>query len=155
MCEIREIFLAAEPPSCKEKRPRAIQKCSLHTGLLLFLCCARSINHSRSSQDGASTACLLAGYLWYFTFCVIIVIDHYSSVSIKNLLIVALRGFYVFYFQWIQYWVVIRGVWMLFYSERATTNRDNVRMLKLLYHIMYCFFLTLLALWLLGSDIAF
>ena len=88
-------------------------------------------------------ACLLAGYLWYFTFCVIIVIDHYSSVSIKNLLIVALRGFYVFYFQWIQYWVVIRGVWMLFYSERATTNRDNVRILKLLYHIMYCFFLTL------------
>lgn len=29
--------------------------------------------------------------------------------------------------KWIQYWVVIRGVWMLFYSERATTNRDNFR----------------------------
>lgn len=26
-----------------------------------------------------------------------------------------------------QYWVVIRGVWMLFYRDRATSNRDNVR----------------------------
>ncbi|XP_078372773.1 uncharacterized protein LOC144656426 isoform X2 [Oculina patagonica] len=29
--------------------------------------------------------------------------------------------------KWIQYWVVIRGVWMLFYRDRATTNRDNFR----------------------------
>jgi len=69
-----------------------------------------------------------------FYICVII-IDHYSNINIKNLLIViTLRGFYVLYFQWIQYWVVIRGVWMLFYSERATTNRDNVR-------ISYCIIL--------------
>lgn len=29
--------------------------------------------------------------------------------------------------KWVQYWVVIRGVWMLFYRDRATTNRDNFR----------------------------
>ncbi|KAJ7378489.1 hypothetical protein OS493_023024 [Desmophyllum pertusum] len=29
--------------------------------------------------------------------------------------------------KWIQYWVVIRGVWMLFYRDRATSNRDNFR----------------------------
>lgn len=33
-----------------------------------------------------------------------------------------------FSLQWMQYWVVIRGVWMLFYRDRATTNRDNVRL---------------------------
>lgn len=29
--------------------------------------------------------------------------------------------------KWIQYWVVIRGVWMLFYRDQATTNRDNFK----------------------------
>jgi len=29
--------------------------------------------------------------------------------------------------KWIQYWVVIRGVWMLFYRDKATTNRDNFK----------------------------
>lgn len=29
--------------------------------------------------------------------------------------------------KWIQYWVVIRGVWMLFYGDKATNSRDNFR----------------------------
>lgn len=29
--------------------------------------------------------------------------------------------------KWIQYWVVIRGVWMLFYQDEATHNRDNFK----------------------------
>lgn len=29
--------------------------------------------------------------------------------------------------KWIQYWVVIRGVWMLFYTDKATNIRDNFR----------------------------
>ena len=34
--------------------------------------------------------------------------------------------------QWMRYWVVIRGVWMLFYTDNATTDRDNVSYLFLL-----------------------
>ena len=128
LCKFGELFWQQSCHLARRKgRGCPRQKCGLHTGLFLGpfsllngVSAAKNFPRTHTSEP----ACRLP---LVFYICVII-IDHYSSINIKNLLIViTLRGFSVVYFQWIQYWVVIRGVWMLFYSERATTNRDNVR----------------------------